>query len=281
MTEKLLPHPIDSGHNYDKTSRVFFNYFKQKESSFQKGYEYYLSLPSGYNESNSKEKRYPLILFLHGSGESRRGKGESYATLRHGIPKIILCYDRLLSGNEPRVDIPPLHQNLSSDDQSRNPVPPEICRMIGDNFITVSPSLDAREGYGWSPEMLVRLLEEVEENYRVDYSRIHVTGFSMGGFGTWSLASYLPGKFASLVPICGGGSKDTDIGKIKDIPQWIFHGEEDNIVPINRSEKMEYALKKEGGKEIRFTRFPNTNHDSWTQAYNDIELWKWLLNKRN
>jgi predicted peptidase len=105
----------------------------------------------------------------------------------------------------------------------------------------------------------------------------------MGGYGTWALALHPPNhnRFASLMPICGGGDS-LRASHIADIPQWIHHGELDDIIPIAQSDKMVKALKKAGASEdtVNFTRYPELAHDSWTEAYGRAEVWQWVLEKK-
>lgn len=168
---------------------------------------------------------WPLILFLHGAGESQRRDHESYASTRHGIPKAILCYDRLKDGEEkPSIDVPPAPRfrktkQVKQGDKSIEPVPPDVCTFVAENFITVTPSLSMQCRHGWNPAVLSALLGEIVSRYRVDPDRIHVTGFSMGGYGTWDLALRTPDQFASLMPICGGGDR-LRASQIKHISQW-------------------------------------------------------------
>jgi predicted peptidase len=144
-------------------------------------------------------------------------------------------------------------------------------------FIVVSPQCPTRSR-GWQPHELSALLDEIVEKYKVDKDRICVTGLSMGGFGTWALAAYAPDRFAALAPICGGG--DPNIARrLSHVPIWVFHGAKDPTVPIKRSEEMVEALKKASGN-VKFTVYPEAGHDSWTQAYNDPELFEWLLQQK-
>jgi predicted peptidase len=218
---------IDPGHSYAKTTHISFQFFQQQNSPATFSYEYYVSLPPSYNSNLSE--RYPLLLFLHGAGESQIGLHQSYASLRHGIPKVILCYDRLKDGKDPHIEIPSPHYARAKSwqvadiprDQSSDPVPREVCEFVAERFITVSPSLSTKRngGYGWNAAVLEALVDEVSANYRVDKSRVNVTGFSMGGYGTWKLGLKDPDRFASLVPICGGG--DESLAKnLKHVPQW-------------------------------------------------------------
>ena len=218
--------PKHPGHPYAQTKHIKFDFFDQRVSNAPFGYEHFVSLPPSYDEDGTK--RWPLILFLHGAGESQRGRNESFASTRHGIPKVILCYDKLAGNPEtnqdPSIDIP-LAPRLRKSNQSQQrdgsvePVPRETCQLVAENFITVTPSLNMDNGYGWNDAILSALLDEIVERYRVDVDRIHVTGFSMDGYGTWDLALHSPNRFASLSPICGGGDH-LRAGHIKHIPHW-------------------------------------------------------------
>ena len=97
----------------------------------------------------------------------------------------------------------------------------------------------------------------------------------MGGYGTWSMGAAYPKRFAAIVPICGGGNP-AKAERLKNTPTWVFHGEKDNVVPISQSEKMVDALKAIGGN-VKFTRYPNAKHDSWSATYRNPKLYEWLL----
>ena len=143
-------------------------------------------------------------------------------------------------------------------------------------FIVVSPQCPGDKW--WEPFELTVLLDDIVEKYRVDKDRIYVTGLSMGGFGTWVLAAYSPERFAALVPICG--ESDPRLAKrFAHVPVWVFHGAKDPVVPLERSERMVEALKKNGGN-VKFTVYPWAGHDSWTEAYDDEQLYEWLLQQK-
>lgn len=145
-------------------------------------------------------------------------------------------------------------------------------------FIVVSPQCpkDRR----WEPIELAALLDHLQEKLDVDTDRIYVTGLSMGGFGTWELASFMPDRLAAIAPICGGGEKYW-VRQFVHLPVWAFHGAKDTGVPLERSQIMIDELKKTGGSP-KLTIYPEAGHDSWTETYNNPELYKWLLaQKRN
>lgn len=192
--------------------------------------DYLLYLPPGSDDS---PEQWPLLLFLHGSGE--RGTDLNLVKL-HGPPKMI---------TEGR-DFP---------------------------FIVVSPQCPI--GEWWSVDVLNALLDEVIEKYRVDETRIYVTGLSMGGYGTWRFAQAYPERIAAIVPISGGGDTST-VERIRNIPTWVFHGAKDTSVELVESTDMVNALYAVGS-DVRFTVYPDAEHvETWEKAYAEEALWNWL-----
>jgi len=155
--------------------------------------------------------------------------------------------------------------------------PPQLLEVGKDlPFIVVSPQCPS--GRWWESEDLSALLDEIVEKCKVDKDRIYVTGLSMGGFATWSLAAFSPDRFAALVPICGGGDPNT-AAKLAQVPIWVFHGAKDPVVPVKRSEEMVEALKR-AGADVKFTVYPEAGHDSWTETYANSGLYDWLLQQK-
>jgi len=149
-------------------------------------------------------------------------------------------------------------------------------------FIVVSPQ--CAEHHSWSNDVLLSLLGEITRKYRVDTSRLYLTGLSMGGYGTWNLGLAFPEKFAAIAPICGGGnlinillSSTEKAAPLKSLPIWAFHGARDPVVPVEESKRMVEAVKKAGIKEVKLTIYPEALHDSWTQTYANPELYEWFL----
>jgi predicted peptidase len=154
----------------------------------------------------------------------------------------------------------------------RNGPPKFISQNKNFPFIMAAPQ--CKEEMRWNTDELIKLLDEIILKYKIDTKRIYLTGLSMGGFGTWEIAVKYPEKFAAIIPVCGGG----DPAKaciMKNLPIWAFHGAKDDIVPLSKSEEMIKALKKCGGNPL-FTIYPNAEHDSWTETYNNPEIYKWL-----
>ena len=154
--------------------------------------------------------------------------------------------------------------------------PPKLVEEKDYPFIIVSPQCPF--SHRWDVEVLKQLLDEVTDEYNVDRNRIYLTGLSMGGFGTWELAFAFPECFAAIAPICGGGDP-SKANMIKHIPVWVFHGSKDPVVSVTKSEEMVKALREIGGN-VKFTIYPEATHDSWTETYNNSNLYEWFLNQK-
>lgn len=142
-------------------------------------------------------------------------------------------------------------------------------------FVVVSPQCPADKN--WDTQNLLTLLDHIEVSLPIDKNKIYVTGLSMGGFATWNLAQAAPERFAAIAPICGGGNLDR-VCIMRDVPVWAFHGAKDMAVPFEESERMVQRLK-EFGSDVKFTLYPDVGHDAWTKAYQDQQLYDWLLSK--
>lgn len=183
-------------------------------------------------------QKFPLILFLHGSGETGTdGKRPSQVGLGPAVKK--------RQDTFPAFVLFPQSQKRSW--QAKRPDADRALAIL-DQFLKDNP---------------------------VDPDRVYLTGLSMGGYGTFSLAAAEPKRWAAIVPVCGGG-KSADAETFKHIPCWCFHGDKDAAVPVNRSREMIAALKK-AGVEPKYTEYPGVDHNSWDRAYATPELYDWLF----
>jgi predicted peptidase len=205
--------------------------------------DYLLFLPRDYDRN--KSKRWPLILFLHGAGE----RGTNLARVKvHGPPKIV----------QAQPDFP---------------------------FVVVSPQCPT--GQRWESDVLLALLDDVMKKHRIDRNRVYLTGLSMGGFGTWNLGLSHPERFAAIAPICGGGdplvlllADPRKSRALKSLPVWAFHGARDAVVKVGESERMVDAMRQMGATEVKLTVYPEAEHDSWTETYNNPALYDWFLSHK-
>ncbi len=198
---------------------------------------YLLFLPKDYG---TKSRKWPVMLFLHGSGE----RGDDLKLVKvHGPPKLV----------DSRPDFP---------------------------FIVVSPQCPKERSWNGEVQqhVLAELLDSVLTRFAADPQRVVITGLSMGGFGSWSLTARHPLLFAAAVPICGGGDP-SDAVKLKGVPFWAFHGAKDKGVPLRLSEEMVSTIQNAGGT-AKLTVYPEAEHDSWTETYKNEAVYDWLLLQR-
>jgi predicted peptidase len=203
------------------------------------GYPYLLFIPKSYNDSG--KDRWPLVIFLHGSGE--RGT-DINVVKKHGPPMLV----------------------------EKNPAFP---------FIVISPQLpeqSATVGQLWPIPPLEAILDHALKTLRIDPSRVYLTGLSLGGMATWDWGTAHPDRFAALAPVAASGDPSKACNA-KHVPVWAFHGDHDDAVDTRGDFEMVDALKKCGAAP-RLTIYANTDHWSWVPAYNDPALWMWLLEQR-
>ncbi len=206
---------------------------------------YYWYAPEAYRKSSTATA--PLLLFLHGSGEKGNGSSELTRVRVHGPPRLI---------HEGR-DFP---------------------------FLVVSPQLPSAQG-SWSSALIKQLIDSVQARFRVDPTRIYVTGLSLGAMGTWSFAVAHPSVPAAIVPIAGSGSPGNACA-MRAVPVWAFHGDADGAVNISGSRNMIDALNAclpQPSTAPRFTVYAGVGHDSWTRTYNGSaghDIYSWLLTQR-
>ena len=121
-------------------------------------------------------------------------------------------------------------------------------------------------------------LQEVRRSYRVDNSRVILTGLSWGGYGVWTLAEQHPSEFAAIVPMCANEKPDA-VPAIRGIPTWCFHNALDPFVSCGDSKNMVNLINEAGGK-AKITTYGAFGHDVWVRAYKEPELWTWLAQQR-
>ena len=143
-------------------------------------------------------------------------------------------------------------------------------------FVVVSPQCPS--GFYWRANVVMGLIDQIVEDYSIDTTRIYLTGKSMGGYGTWQIAHEYPHRFAAIVPIAGGGLFVSPyfMERLKGLPVWAFHDKRDDLVPYEESVRMVEGISAAGGI-AKLTTYDEGKHDAWTEAYNNDELFNWLL----
>lgn len=188
-------------------------------------------------------KRYPIVIWLHGSGQS----GTDNESQIGGAPKIW----------------------TTEDNQGERP-----CFLLAPQC----PSADI----GWKNQVadnLLALIADLTDHLPIDESRLYLTGSSMGGFGTFSIAAKYPQVFAACVPLCGGGDvKNAEI--LKQTPFWVFHGDQDDMVPVERSRAIVEAVKQAGGELMKYTELAGAGHGITGLVYPRTDLHEWLFQQK-
>jgi len=207
---------------------------------------YRLGRPTGYDPA----KKYPLVVFLHGSGESGTDN-KLQVSVHMGVPGGGSVF--MLPAN-----------------QAMNPT------------FFVAPQAPMPGVMGWMGipgQAVLTLIAYLEHQFSIDPARLYVTGLSMGGYGTWWLVENNPKLFAAAVPMSGGGDT-TKAAAIAQLPIWDFHGTIDPVVPVAQSRDMIAALMAAGGHP-KYTEYPNGQHDIWDTAYTEPALLPWMFLQHN
>ncbi|OUU19886.1 MAG: hypothetical protein CBC13_11900 [Planctomycetia bacterium TMED53] len=219
-------------------------YFKQAYYTNPDGgaLSYQIMIP----EELRVDRKYPLVLVLHGRG------GKSVAG-------DVLAIDSL------RADFPCF----------------VVAPVSGTKAVWARPESWTEANWLDRPERIsdvIAMIEGMIQSSPIDPDRIYVTGQSMGGIGTFGIISKRPDLFAAAVPLCGGWDPDS-VASFKDVPMWIFHGAKDKVIPPVRSQVMVEALK-EAGANVKYTEHPEAGHNIFRLTYGDPELWKWLFEQK-
>lgn len=219
---------------------------------------YQIMFPESYNES----KQYPLVVFLHGSGE--RGS-DNQKQLTHGKQFLI---DNFYNGQYEAIVIVP---QCPADSYWSNVVRHQI-----DSKMTLTFGLGDKPTK--TMETLILLIENWMSSGKVDIKNVYAGGLSMGGMGTFELLWRMPHTFAAAFPICGGA----DINKLPLYAQntavWIFHGSDDSVVPVQFSRDI-YTRLKELECDTKYTEYEGVNHNSWDNVFQEKALVPWLFSK--
>jgi predicted peptidase len=191
---------------------------------------------------------YPLVLFLHGSGE--RGS-DNHAQLRHGVAGF----------NAPTV-------------RARHPA------------IVVAPQAPAGGNWGGSwyggrtpiQDQAIAIARELATRGSVDADRVYLAGLSMGAIGGWDLLVRATGLFAAALLVCGDPDP-ANAEALRDLPIWSLHGGADDVVRPDNDRAIAARIAALGG-ELRYTELPGVGHEAWTPVFADDAVHDWLFAQR-
>lgn len=222
---------------------------------------YRVLLPENYDPA----KQYPLVLFLHGRGESGTN---NESQLIHGSK---LFLQDSIRKNYPAIVVFP--------QCSKNSYWSNVLHILDDaktgkrNFHFIKDGEPTQ-----AMKLLMGLTGYLLERYPVKKQQVYVMGLSMGGMGTFELVRRMPNVFAAAIPICGGADPATAKALTKT-RWWIFHGGKDDVVLPIYSERMVTALQQQKAK-VQFKLFPNANHNSWDATFAEPGLLRWMWGGR-
>ncbi|MFH1747706.1 MAG: dienelactone hydrolase family protein [Planctomycetota bacterium] len=207
-------------------------------------YDYCVYVPPEY----TPDKPWPVILFLHGSGECGR---DGFLQTDVGIARAIRRY-----------------------------------RYFFPAIVVMPQCRPGTSWSGPMAHMALASVEATSREYYLDADRLYLTGLSLGGQGTWLLGAQYADQFAALVPICGfvelgesTGQAEKLVPHLANMPIWCFHGDTDRSVPVVKAREMVKLLKAAGG-QVKYTEYEGVSHNSWDRAYKTPELWQWLFTQR-
>ena len=218
---------------------------------------YRILLPENFDA----KKQYPVIYFLHGAGE--RGN-DNEKQLVHGA-KLFLRDS--IRKNYPAIVIFPQCSATS------------YWSSVSFKYDSVTKKrsflFSANNEPTTAMRLLLQLTDSIEHRFDLKKTRIYVMGLSMGGMGTFEIVNRKPDYFAAAIPICGGGDAAT-APVLASTKWWVLHGAKDDVVQPVYSDIMVDALKKSGAV-LKYTLYPDANHNSWDPAFAEPGLLQWLF----
>jgi predicted peptidase len=210
-------------------------------------------------ERREPGRKYPLVVFLHGSGGSGTDNvgqlqdANVYGALVWALPENQARHPAFIVAPQSDVNWP-----CVIIEPGKRPV---LC-----------------PGLGMGAGMAFKVIDKLVADLPIDSTRIYVTGHSMGGAGAWHMIAQRPTFFAAAVPVCGLPDFST-AAIVKDVPIWNFHGDADEVEPVATSRRMIEAIVKAGGHPIH-TEYAGVDHPSFAWAYTEPALIEWLFAQR-
>ena len=236
-----------AGPVHSQTVPVSSPYFKQTYYTNPDGgtLSYQIMIPEGLRV----DRKYPLVLVLHGRG------GKSVAA-------------DILAKDSMRAEFPCF----------------VIAPVSGTKAVWANPKSWTSPSAKWLDKLerlpdVIALIEGMIQSSPIDPDRIYVTGQSMGGIGTLGIIQQRPDLFAAAVPLCGGWDPNT-AATFKDVPLWIFHGAKDRVIRPERSQVMVEALKAAGSEVVKYTEHPEAGHNIIRLSYGEPALWEWMFKQK-
>lgn len=162
--------------------------------------------------------------------------------------------------------------------EQRIPPPSLILQGKKFPFLILAPENSYAKSW-WNTRAVKQLLDSVVAKNRIDRNRIYLSGISRGGGAAWEMVVQYPETFAAMAVVCGMTPLPYATWINKKMPIWVFHGEDDTVIPVEESQSMVNKLK-EFGYDVRFTKYENVGHNAWSKAFATKELYDWFLRQK-
>ncbi len=219
---------------------------------------YRIYLPKGY----TPEKKYPLVLYLHGAGERGGDNAVQLTASNYSF------FEKILGTERNKYEAIIIAPQCPTNQQWVDTPWADGCYSLDD--VQESNEMQAVE----------ELLSELQKTYSINKNRIYAVGFSMGGFGVWDLMMRNPDLLAAAVPIAGAGDP-TKAEQIKDVPIWCSHGTDDTTVPYAKSTPvMAEALQTAGSAKMCYTEYAGKGHLIVSEVCAEGEFLSWLFGQK-
>ena len=227
--------------------------------------------PNGYDSSATNTKGHPLLLVLHGAGESARMQWDNGSKTNSPYPE-----------GDPRIDNNDHHlfyggrEHLKAVESGRFPG----FVVFPQNFYGtwVKGNGDAASGLHRDLQKALELIDYLTKELNVDRRRIYVHGLSNGGAGTWQAAYQRPDLFAAALPMSAPGDPAM-ADKVTNVRLWVFQGADDTSPRASVTRETIAAIREAGGS-VRYTEYPETGHNTWNKAYREADFFEWILNQQ-
>ena len=211
----------------------------------------------------SKNKKYSMVLFLHGAGE--RGF-DNKKQLVHGAS--LFASDKNISEFPAIVIFPQCREDDFWSNAKIDTTKRRDKRLIFQNGGEPTESL----------RLVMQMMDDFVAKPYVNEEKVYVAGLSMGGMGTFEILHRRPNMFAAAIAICGGGNEEVVPSYSNRVPVWVFHGAKDDVVNPAYSVRMVNTILENGGFP-KFTLYDNANHNSWDPAFAEPDFLPWLFSK--
>jgi predicted peptidase len=240
------------------SAQELIDLYDRKEYKYAEGKVLYYRIL--YPKNFDHKKKYPLVLFLHGSGEKGN---DNHKQLVHG--GMFFLTDSIRDKYPAIIVFPQCPEDFSWNSVVKTPGNGPA------GFINTYAS----EG-PWPLLAANELVKELAKTENVDNSRIYISGLSMGGYGTFESVYRFPNLYAAAMPICGGADSSKYDQRVLGTSFWIFHGDSDPAVNVDNSRRMVAKLKSLHA-DVKYTEYPNVGHNSWDNVFVEPNYITWMF----